>query len=192
MSYNLSGIDLLKVITLISVVCILIRIIVNRKDLTYKFFMKNLIILSFAIYITMVIALTIFPLRFGNPIVIKSYTNFIPLISLIDFNVEVSYQLKNILGNALLLFPLGIYIPIFKTINSKVCSLKQILLTGILATLIIECTQLLTSYFKITGVPRIFDINDIILNTLGVILGYIIYKKILYKFIENFILKSLS
>lgn len=70
----------------------------------------------------------------------------------------------NILGNILLLVPVGFLLPfIFKKMNWK-----QILVVAVLSGLIIEGMQV----FLHVG---IFDIDDVILNGLGVLVGFWIY-----------------
>ena len=67
----------------------------------------------------------------------------------------------NILGNIIFLIPLGLLLPqLFSRINQL-----RVLLIAVLFCLAIELTQV---YFKI----GIFDIDDVLLNVLGVMVGY--------------------
>ena len=77
------------------------------------------------------------------------------------------------LANILLLLPLGIYLPLL--LRRK--GFKYVLILGLLTTISIELAQFIIS--SIIGVTyRTFDVNDIILNTLGFIIGYLIFKLI--------------
>jgi hypothetical protein len=67
----------------------------------------------------------------------------------------------NIIGNIILLVPLGFLIPfVFSKINWK-----QIIVVSILCSFIIEGIQAILHI-------GIFDIDDVILNALGIIIGY--------------------
>ena len=67
----------------------------------------------------------------------------------------------NIAGNIIFLIPLGLLLPqLFSRINQL-----RVLLIAVLFCLAIELTQ---AYFKI----GIFDIDDVLLNVLGVMVGY--------------------
>jgi glycopeptide antibiotics resistance protein len=75
---------------------------------------------------------------------------------------------KQILGNFVMLSPLGIYLPLFYTRLRKAYSFFAVLLICFLVSASIELLQLATSY-------RSADIDDVILNTLGGGTGFIIY-----------------
>ena len=64
-----------------------------------------------------------------------------------------------LLGNVIMFFPFGF----FAVLLWRNISAKRILLIGVLTSLFIEFTQLF--------VGRSFDIDDILLNALGVLLG---------------------
>jgi glycopeptide antibiotics resistance protein len=85
--------------------------------------------------------------------------NFIPFINEIDV---VAY-----LQNILLFIPFGFLIPLIWRQMGKV---KNILLSGFSFSLLIEISQLLNN--------RRTDIDDLILNTLGAVLGYAVCKLI--------------
>lgn len=75
----------------------------------------------------------------------------------------------NIFGNVLLFVPLGAALPFFfKRINS----LRRLVLFVFLFALLIEAMQLLTA----TGE---FDIDDALLNTLGAVVGYAFFVRII-------------
>ncbi|MCL1949515.1 MAG: VanZ family protein [Turicibacter sp.] len=78
-----------------------------------------------------------------------------------------------IIGNILLLFPL----PIFLCLRTnKVLSLNEVLQYGFFTSVCIELAQLSINF--LTRWPnRTVLVDDLILNTLGVFLGYLFYKK---------------
>ena len=81
-----------------------------------------------------------------------------------SFNIEI--WLTNLLGNVVVFMPLGILLPI---IYRKARGFFSILLITMITSFIVECTQLVLRVGS-------FDIDDIILNTLGGIIGYLTYK----------------
>jgi len=78
---------------------------------------------------------------------------------------------KQILGNFVMLLPLGIYLPLIYTRLRKAFNFFAVLLICFLISVGIELLQLATSY-------RSADIDDVILNTLGGGTGFIIYQLI--------------
>ena len=89
--------------------------------------------------------------------------NFIPLL-------DIVLSPKTSLLNILLFIPLGIFLPMLwkENYNNK---FSKVLIFGFLLSLIIEILQIFT--FRLT------DINDLITNTLGTVIGYLIYIKLL-------------
>ena len=69
--------------------------------------------------------------------------------------------MKEVCLNVLMLMPVGALLPLIFEDRK----LQTILLTGIVISLIIEISQLLTN-------RGLFEIDDIIFNTIGVLLGY--------------------
>lgn len=99
--------------------------------------------------------------------------NLVPFATLVDYveqwqigHVNKRSIVVNIVGNIVLLLPLGALLP--PLWNRKV-SLKSLILIGIVASLLIEISQFAFN-------RGVCDIDDVILNVLGVILGYIILK----------------
>ncbi len=78
---------------------------------------------------------------------------------------NIVYAIKNILGNIILFIPIGLFIPL---LSKPLRKFGYTLLFGISISFLIECSQL----FLIRG----SDIDDIILNTLGTVIGFVLYK----------------
>lgn len=76
---------------------------------------------------------------------------------------------KQVIGNFIMLFPLGIYLPLLLKGLRRLSGFFAVLLTSFLVSLGIEALQLATSY-------RSTDIDDVILNTMGACLGFIVYQ----------------
>ncbi|MGL5694961.1 MAG: VanZ family protein [Peptostreptococcaceae bacterium] len=93
-----------------------------------------------------------------------------------------THAIINIIGNIIMFLPVGFLVPL---ISSDLGSLKKTILIGFKISLLIEFTQL----FLI----RATDVDDLILNTTGTILGYlifIIFKRIFPTFKENILLQG--
>ena len=115
----------------------------------------------------------------------KRNSNIIPfkntykyVIGLDRFNLDII--IHNTLGNVLIFIPLGIFLPIlFKSYKafSKVC------ISSLLITITIEFSQ----FFLQIGQ---FDIDDIILNTIGSVIGYFVIRLIIK--ISNFMSWNVS
>ncbi len=104
---------------------------------------------------------------FGRTTHSRHMYNLIPF-STIRYFLEVDHfntrtWVINLLGNVGVFVPFGILIPmVFK---SKLLKIISISLIGIL---VLESTQLMTR-------KGTFDVDDFILNTIGVIIGYVLY-----------------
>ncbi len=108
-------------------------------------------------------------------------TNLIPFKVLFETYKEVfvngyiNYFLINFLGNVILFIPFGLIIPLlWKT------STKKTILIGFCSSLFIEICQLFLT--------RGTDIDDLILNTTGVLLGILVFK-FLQKNCKSFVVK---
>ena len=170
---------------LIGVLVFLIGYIFYFRKKKYSLF-KLFILLLLCIYIAMVIGVTLtpFPLNakaayflgyFYQGIDFSAYYNLIPFSDII--NNENQFIL-----NIILFIPFGILWPLYKDrIN-----LRFALLSGFLFTFFIEITQLgFSCAFQMP--VWYFDVNDLIANTLGAVIGYIILKILIKPVISSFL-----
>jgi glycopeptide antibiotics resistance protein len=142
----------------------------KKESLVYLLFFT-----IFYVYLFKVLDYTLF--QFQSLLLLKQFTpdlilngqtagktmNLIPLIML---TVE---DLKTSLLNILLLMPFGFGLPFITNLR-----MKQIVVIGALVSIVIEFLQLITGLIaKITF--RVADINDVIFNTVGVAVGYILF-----------------
>ena len=84
------------------------------------------------------------------------------VVSQIDI-ADVS--ILNLLSNIFLFSPIGFFVPL---INERYISLKKIIFIGVSTSCVVEVIQLF--------IGRSCDIDDVILNTCGVVIGFIILK----------------
>ncbi|WP_179874332.1 VanZ family protein [Bacillus wiedmannii] len=177
-----------SVFIIVGVICYLIvrSIFIGMKSKKGVNWWKELISFLFVIYIGMVVAITLFPIPIGFPTGIENIRlsiNIVPFASIIKdigkigiaYDGDVLFMMglivRNVGGNILLLMPLGFLAPI---IWDKFKKIKNTILLGLAISISIELLQLTGSLFS--GWGRITDIDDVIFNVIGSIVGYFIYK----------------
>lgn len=141
--------------------------------------LREVFINLFFIYFLILVNLTIF--KYGYLTLdfdIRFYINYIPFVETVkmftnEFS-DIHIALYNVIGNILLFIPLGFCIPLFFNKKNK---LSKVILYGFIASLTIEVLQIFTPF-------NTTDIDDIIFNTFGSILGFIIFN-IFYRIFKN-------
>lgn len=99
----------------------------------------------------------------------SEFIQLVPFQSFLDIERKTLFRdLAIILFNIALTMPLGYFLK--KLFHF---SLKKAVLAGFLVSLLYEVTQLTGLFFVYPRAYRIFDIDDLIINTLGAYLGYI-------------------
>lgn len=142
--------------------------------------LKHVLWFLFFSYITIVIAVTLFPLPYNSEFIKMNkelnylHNNFIPFkgIYTLAQSGNLILIIRNILGNILLTMPSGGLIPFLST---KVTNIKNIIFIGIGFSLSIEISQFILLLF-LGYTYKVTDIDDLNLNTIGAIIGYILYK----------------
>ncbi len=150
----------------------------NNSDINYK---KEILYLIFVCYIVGLFNLVLVPRNFWNTIwynifynlnenpfegIFDFSYNFIPTIYKIIIGEYTlgSWVKKMIVGNLLMFIPMGIFLPLcFKNINKK-----NIFKYAVLIPFAIEVLQLVAG--------RSFDIDDLVMNFLGIVIGYFIVE----------------
>ena len=90
--------------------------------------------------------------------------NLIPFKEIFRYNFGSDLFFENVIGNMALFIPYGIFIAkVFKD-----CKVIYPLFLSFIASLAIELTQL--------SIGRVFDVDDVILNIIGAVIGYYLYK----------------
>lgn len=129
---------------------------------------------SFFIYVFMVLTLTGYFLLFkelashgwwdkiSHRIETKEHVNVQPFLMFKQFKISS----KQVLGNFIMLLPLGIFVPLlFRRLSGFI----PVFIICLLVSVCIELMQLITSY-------RSTDVDDVILNTSGAVVGYVLYS----------------
>ena len=143
------------------------RIDWKREALSLLMYINLAVILRFTFFPMSKVDGHIQPLVFDIATAFPFRVNLLPLVNLFDYDSKRDLLL-NVIGNAAMFVPSGIVLPIvYKRLNT----FWKVLLAGIGISLCIEIIQLPFSV-------RATDIDDLILNTIGVIAGYGIYASI--------------
>ena len=156
-----------------TVVWLVLRICVwmKQKHIDWK---REALLLLMYVNLAVIIRFAFFPLSWADgcvqPLVFDAATalpfrvNFIPMVNLLDYDNKRDL-LFNVIGNAAMFIPSGIILPI---LYRRLDSFWKVLAAGVSISLCIEIIQLPFS-------ARATDLDDLILNTLGVMAGYGIY-----------------
>ena len=150
--------DIWPMLLLFSIVLFTIRIvdvIINKK----KFHLyKDLFFFSFILYLFLLFELV-------TSTDFESFSNnFIPFKEIMRYDLSSGLFYKNVIGNVLLFVPFGYFVS--DIINNKKLILSMFI--TLVTSVSIEVIQM--------NIGRSFDIDDIILNFVGGIIGYGIYK----------------
>ena len=152
-----SVIDIAWPMVLISIVILVsLRVTYLIKTGKHLYLYKELLMLSFIIYI-----LCLFQVVTFQDDVSWSTNNFIPFREIFRYKIGSRLFLKNILGNMLLFLPFGFFTSHYIKIEKP----STIFVLTFIASVSIESVQM--------AIGRVFDVDDIILNICGGFIGYI-------------------
>ena len=133
----------------------IIDVITNKKKFVLY---KDLFILTFILYMFLLFSLV-------TSTDFESYSNnFIPFKEIMRYSIDSSLFYKNVIGNVLLFVPFGYFV-------SSILQNKKLyinLIVTFITSLSIEIIQM--------NIERSFDIDDILLNMIGGIVGYLFYR----------------
>ena len=130
---------------------------------------RSICFVGFFIYLYFLIDLTQFPIYVSPSMAEELSGNIFNSLNLIPFK-----DIFNMSGfyNIVATIPLGVLIPL---ITQRIWSFESISLMGICTGLLLDGLQL-CQLFIIDYTLRIVDVNDVICNGLGVIIGYMIFR----------------
>ena len=166
---------------LVSFSWLLVRCAVNAKQKHVSWKREIQLILVY-ICIVVVMRFTFFPfdkidgkiqpLIFDAALVFPPRINLLPLVNLLDYDI-FRELLINVIGNTAMFIPLGIVWPaVFKKLDTH----AKVIGAGVGVSLCIEILQL-------PFYDRVTDVDDLLLNSLGFLIGYGIY--LLAKALKN-------
>ncbi len=134
-------------------------ILKNQKEVV---FYREILMLFFMIYVLCLFQIV----TFEDPLVssFDNHFNLVPLREILRYSFGSRLFFKNVIGNLLMFMPYGFFASYFTKMDNKYYAFSLIAF----ASITIETTQL--------AIGRVFDIDDIILNIIGGMIGYGIYR----------------
>lgn len=135
---------------------------------------RQLLSLLFFAYLLVVVDITLFPIPYARHGGNLQENNLIPFRTIIGILKEksLSNDFTNIGGNVLLFAPFGLLLPLLFRKQNRYTRILQF---SFLGTLCVESSQFIIS--AILGFTyRSFDVDDLICNTIGALLGYAILR----------------
>lgn len=119
---------------------------------------KEILMLCFIIYILLLYYIVTFQdNNYGT-------NNFVPFKEIFRYKITSSLFIRNVVGNVLLFVPFGLFVTHY--VKNK--SFLPTMLLSLLVSCAIEFAQ--------SSIGRTADIDDVILNTLGGLFGYLLYR----------------
>lgn len=141
------------------IIFIIMRVTVYLKGDSRKFILhEELFSLLFLTYL-----LLLFHLVTSQDIQAYTSTNLIPFREIFRYDVGTAGFYKQVIGNIILFIPFGFFVSSY----CKIKNLGTITIVSLLSSLTIEVVQ----HF----IGRSFDVDDIILNVVGGIIGFLIF-----------------
>ena len=150
--------DTWPILVICSIIFVSMRIVYLVKSDKKIYIHKELLTYLFGIYIMCLFTVVTYQ-------DIESYgNNFTPFKEMFRYTLGSNLFIKNVIGNMVMFMPYGFFTGYFLKINK----VSVVLLLSMLVSTSIEIIQ---GY-----IGRVFDIDDIILNVIGSIIGFLIYK----------------
>lgn len=160
---------------------VIVRVVIlKRKQVKINWY-REIVLFLFIMFLVGLFSLTIIPKleidMAGKLTIVKTRvhkTNLIPFRVILETYQEafvhgnLNYFLINFLGNIVMFLPIGFCIPLLWNVSGK-----KVIMIGFGISLLIEFTQLFLS--------RGTDIDDLILNTIGVFLGLLLCRVLEHK-----------
>lgn len=169
--------EIIPMIILFAIVAIMLRVVISLYNHDKINVFNDFKTLMYVIYLFVLFQLV-------TTIDFKSYSNnFIPFHEIMRYELTSPLFIRNVIGNILIFIPFGYLVSDIIYMNTKHKNFFIVLVFVIITSLGIETTQMY--------IGRSFDIDDIILNFVGGILGYIAFLIIKKIFKEDSILSSI-
>ena len=142
----------------------------KRETILLLMFINLAVIIRFVFFPRELIDGHIQPLIFDKAEIFPVRINLLPLVHLFDYD-NVRDIIWNVMGNAAMFIPSGIVLPV---VYRKLDTFWKVIAAGIGISLCIEILQL-------PFASRASDIDDIIVNTLGVAVGNGVYRAVKHR-----------
>ena len=150
--------DIWPMLTIFLVVIISIRLMYIHNSSEKFVFYKEFFNMLFIIY-----ALILFQLLTNTEMNVSSGINIVPFTEILRYEVGSTQFYLNVIGNILVFLPFGYFVSSY----IKATRVSHILLVTLITSFTIEFVQ--------HYIGRSFDIDDILLNVVGAIIGFLLY-----------------
>lgn len=163
------------------IVAIIFRIYSIKKNNSKVILYEEIIKISFIVYVLCLFYVVTYP----DDYVSWSTSNYIPFKEISRYDLMSRLFIKNVLGNLFMFIPFGFYLSYLL----KIRKVGYVFLFTSIVSLAIEITQ--------SMIGRVFDIDDIILNVCGGLIGFYIYSFLHYlknkypKFLSNLMILTI-
>ena len=159
--------DIWPMILICCVIIISMRIVYLIKNKKEFVFYKEILMLGFILYVMALFRVVTFQ------DVSWSTSNLIPFKEMFRYDFGSKMFYRNVVGNMLMFIPYGFFTSYFLKLKRPL----HIFLMTFLVSITIETTQFM--------IGRVFDIDDIMLNVIGGLLGFAIFY-VVYKLKNRF------
>ena len=140
------------------------KVVWKREALLLLMYINLAVLIRFVFYPFFTVNGEVQPLIINMSSLQPLRINLIPLVNILDYDIKREAAI-NIIGNISMFIPTGVIMPI---LYKRLDCFWKVLLAGVGLSFVIEVIQLLFP-------GSVTDIDDLILNTLGVAVGYGIY-----------------
>ena len=140
------------------------KVVWKREALLLLMYINLAVLIRFVFYPFFTVNGEVQPLIINMSSLQPLRVNLIPLVNILDYDIKREAAI-NIIGNISMFIPTGVIMPI---LYKRLDCFWKVLLAGAGLSFVIEVIQLLFP-------GSVTDIDDLILNTLGVVVGYGIY-----------------
>jgi glycopeptide antibiotics resistance protein len=160
---------ILKIVIALFIIFIAINFVKHKNK---KKLIEYIVSLGLFLYVAGVVKVAIFPFHIfigdKHPFNIYLLNQYIELLPFRSIVISLTRGIWiQVIGNIIMFVPLGVFIGLYKS-NYL---FNNVILLVFLYSLLIEITQLCISL--VTGYPsRVFDTSDLILNTIGGLMGW--------------------
>lgn len=149
-------------LVIVSVIVISLRIAYIIKYKPKVIFYKEMLMFGFIIYVLCLFYVVTFQ------DVSWSTSNYVPFKEMFRYTIGSRMFFKNVIGNMIMFLPFGFFVAYFLKLNKA----RYILLLSLIVSVTVETIQ--------KSIGRVFDVDDIILNVIGGLFGFIIFKFIYF------------
>ena len=143
---------------LVSVIVISLRVTYIIKYKPKIIFYKEMIYFGFILYILCLFYVVTFQ------DVSWSTSNYVPFKEMFRYSFGSRLFFKNVVGNMLMFMPFGFFV-------AYILKLKKVWIMSLLSLIVSLTIETIQSI-----IGRVFDVDDIILNVIGAILGFLVFK----------------